>query len=403
VHHVLTYDESHLLGPKSLYRRIESLLERMPGVGSPRSFAKRLLPGLIEEFSPAPGVVAAQLYERGRNGWALEQHHGQEAAELSSWLDRWLIGDDASAIAELPWAGVHEGKWIALAALGVEGARVIALHFGPADANAAVPMQTQLMALISPLHHAASHHLRRRELEDLIEQARAIQLSLLPAAAPKFGDFDIAAFSVPARIVGGDFYDFLPLDGDTLALTIADASGHGLPAALQARDVATGLRMGVERDFKITRTVEKLNRVIHRSGLVSRFISMVFGELETNGNLAYINAGHPPPLLLDDDGVHELGVGGMILGPTTDATYKLGFAHVDRGASLVLYTDGVIECGTERGDAFGAERLTTWLRDWRQGPAERAVDDLIERLRLAANANTFEDDVTVVFIRRPRP
>ena len=89
--------------------------------------------------------------------------------------------------------------------------------------------------------------------------------------------------SLPARVVGGDLYDFLPLDADTLAVTIADAAGHGLPAALQARDVVTGLRIGVERDLKIPRTVEKLNRVIHRSGLVSRFVSLVFGTSSRTG------------------------------------------------------------------------------------------------------------------------
>src|SRR4029077_16305040 len=94
---------------------------------------------------------------------------------------------------------------------------------------------------------------------------------LLPAAPPSFGDFDIAAVSLPALRVGGDLYDFIPLDEATLSLPIADASGPGLPAALQARDVATGLRMGVERDLKITRTVEKLNRVLHDRGHAARF------------------------------------------------------------------------------------------------------------------------------------
>lgn len=210
-----------------------------------------------------------------------------------------------------------------------------------------------------------SQQLRRRELEDLFEQSRAIQLSLLPSRPPPFGDFDIAAVSLPARRVGGDFYDFLPVDAETIALTVADASGHGLPAALQARDIATGLRMGVERDLKITRLVEKVNRVIHRSGLVSRFVSMIFAELELNGNLAYVNAGRPPGLLIDDRGVHELSVGEMLLGPHPEATYKLGFAHVDRGASLVLYTDGVTECGVDGGPAFGTERLAAWLTEWR--------------------------------------
>src|SRR5437899_220434 len=144
---------------------------------------------------------------------------------------------------------------------------------------------------------------RRRELEDLFAQARAIQLSLLPHGRPSFGECDIAAVSVPAQSVGGDLYDFIHVDRDTLGVAVADSSGHGLPAALQARDVATGLRMGVERDLKLQRVVERLNRVIHQSGLTSRFISMFFGELERNGNLSYINAGHPPPLLLDASGV----------------------------------------------------------------------------------------------------
>src|SRR5204863_805654 len=127
----------------------------------------------------------------------------------------------------------------------------------------------------------------------------AIQLSLLPNGHPSFGDFDLAAKSLPAQPVGGDVFDFIHIDRDTLGIAVADSSGHGLPAALQARDVVTGLRMGVERDLKLQRMVEKLNRIIHRSGLVSRFISLIFGELEKNGNFSYINAGHPPGLLRD--------------------------------------------------------------------------------------------------------
>ena len=166
-----------------------------------------------------------------------------------------------------------------------------------------------------------------------------------------------------------------------------------MPAALQARDVAVGLRMGVERDLKITRTVEKLNRVIHQSGLTSRFISLFFGELETNGNLTYINAGHPPPLLRDESGFHSLSVGGLLLGPTRDATYKMGFAHVDRGACLTLYTDGIVECGTAEGEAFGEDRLRAWIEAWRQGPSAPAIEDLFERLRTFRNGAPLEDDV----------
>ena len=82
-----------------------------------------------------------------------------------------------------------------------------------------------------------------------------------------------------------------------LGLSIGDASGHGLPAALLVRDVVTGMRMGIEKELKVAHVFEKLNRVIHRSRLSSRFVSVFYGELEADGNLVYVNAGHQPPIL----------------------------------------------------------------------------------------------------------
>jgi sigma-B regulation protein RsbU (phosphoserine phosphatase) len=113
--------------------------------------------------------------------------------------------------------------------------------------------------------------------------------------------------------------------------------------------------------------VERLNRVIHQSGLTSRFISLFFGELERNGNLSYINAGHPPPLLQDARGIRELSVGGMLLGPDPGATYKMGFVHVDRGASLIAYSDGVIEREDARAILAGRRGLAAGAAMRRRG------------------------------------
>ena len=146
--------------------------------------------------------------------------------------------------------------------------------------------------------------------------------------------------------------------------------------------------------------VERLNRVIHQSGLSSRFISLFFGELERNGNLSYINAGHPPPLLLDTRGVRELNMGGMLLGPDPLAAYKMGFVHVDRGASLVAYTDGVIERENDEGELFGLEGLRAWLSETAQTPAEDAVAELLHRLSEFGQSRPFEDDVTILLVRR---
>jgi sigma-B regulation protein RsbU (phosphoserine phosphatase) len=263
-----------------------------------------------------------------------------------------------------------------------------------------VPTRAELLSALNSIVYAIRQRLERGRLEDMFEQARTIQLSLLPNGRREFAGYDVFASSTPAQSVGGDLYDYYDVDQETLGIAIADSSGHGLPAALQARDVATGLRMGVERDLKITRMVERLNRVIHQSGLTSRFISLFFGELERNGNLSYINAGHPPPLLLDTRGTRELTVGGMLLGPDPLATYKMGFVHVDRGASLVAYSDGVLEREDAKGDIFGLERLGAWLTESATLPAEEAVAELLRRIGEFGDGRAFEDDVTVMLVRR---
>jgi hypothetical protein len=391
-----------MLEAKHFYRRMESLLERVGSDASSGGFGERLLEALVGDHDLALGLTGADLYRRRRGRLELDARFGSPGPDLARELESRIGHDGPAGIHELPWAGDTAAGATGLLGLPDEPGTVAALRFAPPPGGRTDPRAAEILSMVSPLHFALPQVARRRALEDLFEQARTIQVSLLPAAVPAFGGFDIAAASLPANKVGGDFFDLLPLDPDTLVLAVADASGHGLPAALQARDVATGLRMGIERDLKITRTIEKLNHVIHRGRLASHFVSLVFGELEINGNFSYINAGHPPPLLLDDRGLHELSVGGMILGPNPETRYKLGFAHLDRGAALVLYSDGVIERGAESSAPFDGAHLAAWLRDWREGPAEAAVADLIARLRTAGDGGPFEDDVTVVLVRRPR-
>jgi serine phosphatase RsbU (regulator of sigma subunit) len=393
-----------VIDPKALHRRIEQSLSGLPPDGSLERFADRLAPRVLERLGQALGLAAVHVYTRGDDGpLTLSKRAGEGRPDLAGELTRRLAPGDAEGISDLPWTGEHGAGHLALVPVGEDAHTLLALFGAPPGGLAGVPTRAQLAAAVAALHYAIGQHLRRRELEDLFAQARAIQTSLLPAAPPAFAGFDIAAFSVPASEVGGDYFDFLEVDADSLGLAVADASGHGLPAALQARDVATGLRMGVERDLKITRVVEKLNRVIHRSGLTTRFISLVYGELHANGNLLYINAGHPPPQLLDRHGFHDLGMGGLLLGPDPDATYKLGFAHLDRGGMLAMYSDGVIEHGIGVGDpGFGVERVRAWMEDWREGPAQDAVADLMKRLADYDGGAPFEDDVTVLCVRRPR-
>jgi serine phosphatase RsbU (regulator of sigma subunit) len=231
-------------------------------------------------------------------------------------------------------------------------------------------------------------------------EAAEIQQSLLLEEPPTFNGYEIAARSLPAEEVGGDFFDFLPFDDELLGFAVGDASGHGLPAALLVRDVVTGLRMGIEKDLKVPEVFARLNRVIHRSNLSSRFVSVFYGELEAGGNVVYVNAGHPPPLLFSRDRMVELHTGGTVIGPLPEARFRQGLAWLELGDVLVLYTDGILERRNRAGDFFGPERLERVVREaWGQ-PAGVVLQRVFEAAREFGKTRHWEDDATVVVLRR---
>jgi serine phosphatase RsbU (regulator of sigma subunit) len=403
-----------MIESKAFYRKIEHAFAGTENARTRERFAEGFAPRLLEYLGGALGLEAVHLYERAggelsparRWGVARPDIGGELRSRLTSTAPRIVTAATATAtvddvaIRELPWVGDTVAGRTGVFAVGALDGPLIAVFPGEAGGLRTAPTRAELLSALNSMVYSIRQRLERGRLEDIFEQSRMIQLSLLPPGRREFAGFDVFAASTPAQSVGGDLYDYYAVGPETLGFAVADASGHGLPAALQARDVATGLRMGVERDMKITRMVERLNRVIHQSGLSSRFISLFFGELERNGNLSYINAGHPPPLLLDSRGVRELSVGGMLLGPDPGATYKLGFMHVDRGASLIAYSDGVIERENASGQLFGRERLGDWLQATAQTPAEDAIGELLARLAEFGGGRAFEDDVTVMLLRR---
>lgn len=360
------------------------------------AFARTFLPRFLESIGATLALDAVQLLERRPDGelqvvdaWGLQENRSPiswgPAASVPTANPEWpLLRSAGTARAALLPLGDEPDAFMAFLGHGVP--------WGPADL---------LPTALSSLHHVLQQHLRWRELHDVIEQSRAIQTSLLPVGKIAFADFDIAAACLPTQQVGGDVYELRQLSPDTLAVAIADATGHGLPAALLARDVVTGLRMGMAGDLKITCIVEKLNRLIQRSALSSRGASMVFGELQADGAFSYVNAGHPRPLLLTDAGFSELRVGGMMLGWKTDAVFKLGFAHLDRGGLLLMFTDGLIEHQDAAGREFGIERVREWMVRWRGADATDGVEQLIGEAREFGSGRPFRDDVTVLAVGRP--
>jgi sigma-B regulation protein RsbU (phosphoserine phosphatase) len=248
------------------------------------------------------------------------------------------------------------------------------------------------------IRYAINQRIRTQWYESLIVEAQRIQQSILPSRIPQYAGYDIWGRTVAAEVVSGDFYDYIPVSDNILGIAIADGSGHGLPAALIVRDVYMGLRMATDRDFKIVKTLEKLNHIIHRGRLTTKFVSLFYGELETGGILIYCNAGHNAPFLLHANGqVEFLRNGGPVLGPTPDATYTRGFAQLQPGDLLCMYTDGIIEAHDAKDREFSTERLVKLVKANRNRTSQEIGQEVLARV--AKWGREEEDDRTVVIIK----
>jgi sigma-B regulation protein RsbU (phosphoserine phosphatase) len=242
---------------------------------------------------------------------------------------------------------------------------------------------------------------RQERLEGLFNEARRIQQSILPRSVPSVGDYDVFGVSMPAELVGGDFYDFLPLGDQAFGVAIADASGHGLLAALLVRDLYVGLRMGIGGDLKIARTIERLNRIINKSRLTTKFVSLFYGEFEAGGEIVYVNAGHPPPIHLKlNDGFAELDPTGMVLGPSPTSAYGRRAVKMEPGDVMLLYTDGIVEAHDRRGRELGTQRVKKLLAESKKRPAKEIAERLLDIVRVWTGNAAQEDDQTIVVVRR---
>jgi len=393
---------------KKLFRKLEATLSQIERQADTPATLAAIVRSLVDDFHEELGVQNARLYERRGNSYVLTRTYGP-GQHLPAGL-RVPVAYPAIQLAlERGYCFLSEGdpefdekiekklggvSQFAAITLGDHGEHLV----GFTIRKGADPDQVRLS--LNTVRHAVNLKLRQEVLESLIEEAKRIQTSLLPQGAPSFADFDIAGRSVPAEAVGGDLFDFIAVSGRILGVAIGDSSGHGLPAALQARDVITGLRVLMNEDYKIVRAVERINRVISRGSPVARFISLFYGELEANGNLIYTNAGHPPPLVLREGEIKLLKKGGLVLGPSADAIYDRGYLAFRPGSCMLMYTDGIVEAPSPSGEEFGTERLAELLRRNAKRPAAEQVDRIFEAVRKHA-PGPLADDQTVVVVRRP--
>ena len=400
------------LDAKYLYRRLDALLA---GLDPRRSQGKVLETFLEESFRALQGELrlrAGLLYAEERDSFALRKTVGAPGSPVaddlpSSGPPLSLVFQHHTYVFGEPEAEASPAR-LGLLPPGASAALIVGrrpkrhvLFFLLEDGW----VLEELDFTLNTVRAALGSRLSDERVRGSVREAAEIQQSLLVDEPPDFPGFEIACRSVPTEEVGGDFYDFLSFGGEMLGLAIGDASGHGLPAALLVRDVVTGLRMGIEKDLKVAYVFSKLNRVIHRSNLSSRFISVFYGELESDGNLIYVNAGHFPPILFfkDSPGPQhqmELATGGTVIGPLPEAHFRRGFARVRPGEVLVLCTDGILERRDAKGEFFGTEGLSAVVRQHMEAGAQEILDRLFEATVAFGEGRPFDDDATLVVVKR---
>ena len=231
-----------------------------------------------------------------------------------------------------------------------------------------------------------------------MEQARRIQLSILPAESPANSHYLVAANYSPMTSVAGDLYDFLPLADDRLGLFIADVAGHGLPAALVASMLKTAVNLEARSTISPAKLLGELNRLFCQQ-THGQFVTAALAVLEPRAQtLTYSAAGHPPLLIWGNngDGVRELEQNGLPLGILSAAEYADVTVPFKPGTRIALYTDGIVESENSRAEEFGRERLSAVLRS-NHGDAHeliRRAMDAVETWR--GRENEQADDLTLL-------
>ncbi|MBV6451147.1 MAG: hypothetical protein MHPDNHAH_01876 [Anaerolineales bacterium] len=259
----------------------------------------------------------------------------------------------------------------------------------------------ELQTAYDELKAAQEQLIEKERLEKELQVAAEIQMSILPDVLPSPVEFDFGGRILPARQVGGDFYDVFDLSDDKIGVLIGDVADKGVPSAIfmaRAHALIIAEADSVTPPGEVLRMV---NAHITRLEKSTQFVTALFGILDVKtGKFSYARAGHEPPLLIGAHGeVHRLPhEPGMALGLWEDITLDENNFRLAPGSLLVLYTDGMTDCRNPMGKPFGLDRIKETMKDLRSHSAQSACDHLLETLTNYQSGAKQDDDVTLVAI-----
>jgi len=245
--------------------------------------------------------------------------------------------------------------------------------------------------------------LEKARIEHELKIAAEIQKALLPQGSQVGPFFESAGMSVQARSIGGDFFDMTDLKDGSFGFLCGDVAGKGPAAALLTSKI-----LGIFSAFALVgddpaQLVDHINKVLTRRAIDARYATLLYGQLDKDGHLAFCNAGHNPPLVYGSGGLQRIESGGMPVGLFEMAPYSVDSLELKPGDMMVIYSDGVTEAQNLAGDEFGEGRLVQVMQENHLGSAENVLDKIIAAVKHFAHGAEQYDDVTALVVKYTGP
>ena len=260
---------------------------------------------------------------------------------------------------------------------------------------------------IEYIRSAQKEHVQLVDIQTDLSVAREIQHAILPRTfdlkLPDADNVNIYASMLAAKDVGGDFYDFFPIDDHRIAFTIADVSGKGVPAAIFMAVSRTLIKATGIQDKPTNECMSTVNNILCDESVGSMFVTVFYGiyDLQT-GQITFTNAGHNPPYSLKADGQVEVVKSpcNLVLGAVPDMPFSCDTMKLEPGDTLYMFTDGVTEAENKNHDQFGESRLEAALAECKGADSRHIVDTVNAKVKEFINGASQSDDITQLVIRR---
>src|SRR5216683_8428273 len=245
----------------------------------------------------------------------------------------------------------------------------------------------------------------QKQRDDLLKDvglAAQVQRLFLPVGKPAIAGLEIAGMMQPARGVGVDYYDYIPINAHTIQMVIADVSGKGVPAALLMSATAAAMKLEANHERNMLEMVKRLNTEIHSVSDGERYVTLLLAEIDTQKRtLRYVNCGHNPALLFraQTGTVTRLNSSCAPIGILAEDPCQLASADLCAGDVLVFYTDGITEAENRFSEEFGLERLSTVVRHGASRTAEELMLDIFNGAADFCSEVGFNDDATILVVK----